>query len=275
MTEDRSPRTALEWEKTLLSLAAYFEMEARLKDTDRRSTWIPALLALLSLGLLALITLQVVPRFLGMFNGITYELPGLTRRVLAFCDLLGRYGRYIVLGLAGLILIRILFSLTRAGKSFHALLKMRLPLTGPINRNLLNARFCKALSTLLSNGMPMQEAVRVIEDSFDNNEKVRSELQAVSERVAAGMSLSKALSDSSVFSQMILQMTSIGEESGNLPMILDDMADYFERSMMQKAHKKAVILETVFVVVLGVVMCVSVTAMVQPMMNFYDMISGM
>lgn len=264
-----------EWEKALQSLADYFEMQARLRESDRRSTWIPALTAVLCVGLLAVITLQVVPRFLGMFNGITYELPGITKRVLAVSTFIGAQGKYILAVLLGLVLLRLLFMLTRFGKSFHATLKMHLPLTGPVNKSRLNAQFCKALSTLLKNGMPMQEAVRVMEDSVGGNERVRGELQAVSEQVASGMSLSNALKESSSFSPMILQMISIGEESGTLPSILDDMADYFERNMKLKAHRKAVILETFFVLVLGIVMCIAVTAMVQPMMEFYDMVSWM
>ncbi len=264
-----------EWEKMLLCLASYFEMDARMKESARRSALIPALMALLCLGLLALITLQVVPRFLSMFNGITYELPPLTRRVLLVSEFFAKYGAYVVLVIAGIIIVWILFSLTRAGKGINVILKMHLPLSGGVNRCLLNAQFCKALSTLLKNGMPMQEAVRVIEDSVGNNEKVRSELQVAAERVADGMSLSKALSDSTVFSQMILQMTAIGEESGTLTDILDDMADYFERNMLRLAHRRSIFLETVLVILLAIVMCLALLAMVQPMMEFYDMVSGM
>ena len=264
-----------EWEKTLQSLADYFEMDARLNGAVKRSTLIPALLAVLCMGLLSLITLKIVPRFLGMFNGITYELPGLTKRVLFVSEYFAKYGLFIVLILAGVILVWFLFSITKPGRSFNSMLKMRLPLTGGVSRNLLNAQFCKALSTLLKNGMPIREAVRVIEDSVGNHEKVRSELQVAAQRVSDGMSLSKALADSSVFSRMILQMISIGEESGTLTEILDDMADYSERNTILLANRKAVILETFFVILLGVVMSVAISAMVQPMMEFYDMVRGM
>ena len=264
-----------EWEKTLQNLADYFETDARLKDSVRRSTLIPAILAVLCLGLLSLITLQIVPRFLGMFNGITYELPGLTKRVLAVSEYLTKYGKFILPVIAGIALIWFLLSITKAGKSFNSMLKMHLPLTGGVSRNCLNAQFCKALSTLLKNGMPIHEAIRVIEDSVGNHEKVRGELQVAAQRVADGMSLSKALADSSVFSKMILQMISIGEESGTLTEILDDMADYSERNTLLLANRKAIILETFFVLLLGIVMCIAITAMVQPMMEFYDMVSGM
>ncbi len=264
-----------EWEKMLLQLAEYFETEARLRDSAKSSVLLPALMAGLSLFLFGVIILQVVPRFLAMFNGITYELPVLTKRVLAVSTFVAKYGLLAVLAIAGLIVIWVLISLSRPGKTFNSVMRMHLPLTGGVNRNKLYAQFSKALSTLLKNGMSMQEAVRVIEDSVGNNEQVRSELQKTAQRVADGMSLSKAMADSSVFSPMILQMTSIGEESGTLTEILDDMADYFERNTMRLARKKAVILETLFVVLLGVFMCIVVTAMAQPMLEFYDMVSGM
>ncbi|MBO4903535.1 MAG: type II secretion system F family protein [Lachnospiraceae bacterium] len=264
-----------EWEKMLLHLADYFETEARLRESVRRSALVPAIMAVLCFGLLGVIILQVVPRFLAMFNGITFTLPRITENVLKVSVFAGDYGGYIALALAGILIIYGLFSLTRAGKSLTAMIRMRLPLSGVVNRNLLYAQFCKALSTLLKNGMPMQEAVRVIEDTVGNNEKVRSELQKSAERVAQGMSLSKAIADSSVFSPMILQMTAIGEESGNLAEILDDMADYFERNMLVLARRKEIIVETFFVILLSVVMCIVLAAMAQPMMEFYDMVSGM
>ncbi len=264
-----------EWEKMLLRLAEYFEAEARLREGARRANLIPALMAILCLGLFSVIILQVVPRFLDMFNGITFELPPLTKRVLAVSTFAGEYGMVAALALLGVLVLWGLLSLSKPGKTINSFIRMHLPLTGGINRNLLYAQFCKALSTLLKTGMPMQEAVRVIEDSVGNNEQVRSELQRSAQRVADGMSLSKAMADSTVFSPMILQMTAIGEESGTLTDILDDMADYFERNMMRLARKKEIILESVFVALLGFVMCVVVTALAQPMLEFYDMVGGM
>ncbi|MCR4685879.1 MAG: type II secretion system F family protein [Lachnospiraceae bacterium] len=264
-----------EWEKMLLRLADYFEAEARLNESAKRAALLPAMMAVLCLALFGLIILQVVPRFLAMFNGITYELPPLTKRVLFVSDFARQYGLIALLAITGIVIIWVLLSLSRIGKKFNAMLRMHLPLTGGINRNMLYAQFSKALSTLLKNGMSMQEAVRVIEDSVGNNEQVRSELQRTAQRVADGMSLSKAMADSSVFSPMILQMTAIGEESGTLTDILDDMADYFERNMMRLARKKEIILETFFVVLLGAIMCIVVAAMAQPMLEFYDMVSGM
>ncbi|MBP5384565.1 MAG: type II secretion system F family protein [Lachnospiraceae bacterium] len=264
-----------EWEKMLLCLAEYFEAEARLTTGARRAAVLPSLMAVICLVLFSLVILQVVPRFLDLFNGITFELPGLTQHVLTVSTLAREYGGYIILGVAGILIIWILFTLSRPGRNFNAMIRMKLPLSGPVNRNLLYAQFSKALSTLLKTGMPMTEAVRVIEDTVGNNEKVRGELQRSAERVAQGMSLSKAMADSSVFSPMILQMTAIGEESGTLTDILDDMADYFDRTMMLLAHRKEVVLETFFLALLGAVMCVVLAAMAQPMMEFYDMVSGM
>ncbi len=264
-----------EWCDVLNNLAEQFEAEARLAGTSRRMTFVPSIMALLCVTILGIVALQIVPKFLSMFNGIEYDLPKLTKAVVGISSFLGAHIGLIVLVIAGILLIALLFSLFRAGRSVNARIRMFLPFTGTVNRQKLYAQFCKSLSTLLKNGMPIQEAVRVIEDSVGNNELVRNELLRAAERVAQGMSLSKALSDSSVFSQMILQMTAIGEESGNLPAILDDMASYYEAHMLKDANKRAYILETIFVVILGILLCVIVAAMIQPMLEFYEMVKGM
>jgi len=263
------------WCEMLNNLAEQFEAEARLAGTSRRMTFIPSIMALLCVIILGIVALQIVPKFLGMFNGIDYDLPKLTRVVIGCSSFVAEHYGLIILAIAGILLIWFLFSLFRAGRSVNARIRMFLPFTGKVNRQKLYAQFCKSLSTLLKNGMPIHEAVRVIEDSVGNNELIRNELLKASERVAQGMSLSKALSDSTVFSQMILQMTAIGEESGNLPAVLDDMATYYEAHMLRDANKRAYILETVFVVLLGVLLCVVVAAMVQPMLEFYEMVKGM
>ncbi len=263
------------WEQMLTGLASYFESESRLRVNSRHSTILPALMAVLCLFVLALLTLQILPRFMQMFDGLAFEPPPFTARVMAVSNLFSSYGAYLALSLAGVILLWFLFSLSRLGKNCNAAIRMHLPLSGGVNRNILFARFCKALSVLLKNGMPMQEAVRVIEDTMDGNERVRADLQRAAGRVAEGMSLSKAMADSDVFSPMILQMTAIGEESGTLTEILDDMANYYERRTGRLSYRRAVVLESVLVVILGLIMCVCLGAMMQTMIRFYDMVSGM
>ncbi len=263
------------WEEMLNHLAEQFEAEVKLAESSRRASLIPGMVALLCVIVLGIVALQIVPRFLGMFDGIDYTLPKFTHAVVLVSEFIGIHFAYILLAIAGVLLLWFLISLSRGGRAFNARLRMVLPLSGKMNRQKLYAQFCKTLSTLLKNGMPMQEAVRVIEDSVGSNEAVRNELLRAAERVSQGMSLSKSLSDSVIFTPMILQMTAIGEESGNLTDILDDMADYYTLQMLRSAMRKAAVIETIFIMILGIVLCVVIAAMLQPMLEFYDMVNGM
>ena len=263
------------WEDTFNNLADYFENEDYLLKTSRKATIVPAIMIFLCIFVLGVISLSIVPGFMGIFNGIDFTLPVFTKKVLEVCIFLKTNVGYVILGIAGLIIIWVLFSLSRIGRSFMDFIKMRLPLSGGINRNVLYSQFCKYLETLLKNGMSIEEAARVIEDSVGTNEKVRGELHKVAEMVASGQSLSKAISETKVFSPLILQMTAIGEESGNLVDVLGKMSEFYLSRVGSLSHRKSVSLETIAVLLLGIIMCIVIGAMIDPMLEFYDMIGGM
>lgn len=263
------------WEETFNNLADYFETEDYLIRTSKKATIVPAIMIFLCIFILGVIALSIVPGFMGIFSGIDFTLPAFTQKVVDACAFLKSYVGYVLLVAAGLIVLWLLFSLSRPGRSFIDLIKMMLPLSGGVNRNMLYAQFCKYLSTLLKNGMSIDEAARVIEDSVGNNEKVRGELHKVAEMVASGLSLSKAIADTKVFSPLIRQMTAIGEESGNLIDVLGKMSDFYCDRVGSLAHRKSVTLETVAVLLLGIIMCIVIGSMIEPMLEFYDMVGGM
>lgn len=263
------------WEEAFNNLASYFETEDYLIRTSRKATIVPAIMIFLCIFTLGVIALSIVPGFIGIFSGIDFTLPVFTQRVVDACAFLKQYVGYVLLAAAGLITLWILFSLSRPGRSFTDYIKMKLPLSGGVNRNMLYAQFCKYLSTLLKNGMSIDEAARVIEDSVGNNEKVRGELNKAAELVAQGISLSKAIADTKVFTPLITQMTAIGEESGNLIDVLEKMSEFYCDRVGTLAHRKSVFLETVAVLLLGIIMCVVIGSMIEPMLEFYDMVGGM
>lgn len=263
------------WEEAFNNLADYFETEDYLIRTSRKATIVPAIMIFLCIFTLGVIALSIVPGFIGIFSGIDFELPVFTQKVVEACAFLKSYVGYVLLVSAAVIFLWVLFSLSRIGRSFVDHIKMKLPLSGGVNRNMLYAQFCKYLSTLLKNGMSIDEAARVIEDSVGNNEKVRSELHKAAEMVAAGISLSKAIADTKVFSPLIMQMTAIGEESGNLIDVLDEMSDFYCSRVSSLSHHKSVFLETVAVLLLGIIMCIVIGSMIEPMLEFYDMVGGM
>ena len=263
------------WEEAFGNLADYFENEDYLVKTSRKATIVPAIMIFICLFVLGVISLSIVPGFIGVFNGIDFTLPVFTQRVVLACAFIKDYLGYVFLVIAGVVLLWFLFSLSKIGRSFIDHIKMIMPLSGGVYKNLLYAQFCKYLSTLLKNGMSIYEAARVIEDSVGYNEKVRGELHKVAEMMAAGVSLSKAIAETKVFSPMILQMTAIGEESGNLVEVLDGMSDFYTNRVGSLAHHKSIVLETVAVLLLGIIMSVVIGSMIEPMLEFYEMVGGM
>lgn len=263
------------WEETFNNLADYFETEDYLLRTSKKATIVPAIMIFLCIFILGVIALSIVPGFMGIFNGIDFTLPVFTQKVVEACAFIKSYIWFIILAVAIIIAIWLMFSLSKPGRRFIDYIKMKLPLSGGVNRNMLYSQFCKYLATLLKNGMSIDEAARVIEDSVGYNEKVRRELQKVAEMVAQGYSLSKAIAETKVFSPLILQMTAIGEESGNLIDVLDKMSEFFCDRVGSLAHRKSVTLETVAVLLLGIIMCVVIGSMIEPMLEFYEMVGGM
>jgi len=261
-------------EKAFTYMAAQFESEEKLKETTKKAFYYPALVAAVCFFVTVVMLLVIVPRFIGMFADVDFAMPYVTRLVIAVSSFCVKYWRAFLLILACIFLIARLYGLTARGKLFYSEIRLEMPFFGRLHKQLAYARFARTLSAMFYAGVPAHEALTAA-SGFTGYELFRRSLLTAAEQMGKGMTLSKALAASELFSPMLLQMVSIGEEIGNLGEVLEELADYYEEEALRTADRRQACLEPLSVVVMALFVGLLIVALVQPMVLLYDLVSGM
>lgn len=214
-----------------------------------------------------------VPKFKPMFDTMASRggLPWATTALMSLSDSLKEYG-LVALGIvavAGFFLYRSLQ--TDEGRMRFDLFRLRAPALGAIVRSLAIARFCRILGTLLKNGVPILQSLRIAKDAA-GNVVLSTAIGKAAESVQSGKALAKPLAASGEFPEEIVEMISVGEEANNLEQVLVDVADNLERSTWRQLEIVVRLLEPVLLTVMAVIILFVVVALLLPILQSSGMV---
>ncbi len=256
-------------EFALERMAAHFEREASMKNQLKKAMIYPVVIALVTVAVIFIMMVVVIPKFMEMFTTMNMQLPFLTRMVIGLSNFFVS-NWYLLLGvllIAG-ILLRI-YKRTPEGQLAFGRLGLKLPLFGRLMIKSASSGFGRTLSTLLSTGIPMLEALDITARTMDHV-LVRQVLQGAKEDVAKGLPLSLPIANSGIFPPMVCDMTKIGEETGNLDRMLQKLADYYDEEVKTATEALMAALEPMIIVILALVVGVLIMAILQPMLKMYQ-----
>lgn len=246
-------------------LASHLEKSQALRMTLRAALVYPSAVLGIAIAVLAIILVAVVPAFETIFLSFGADLPWLTQGVVDLSRAIQQNG---LLLLVGLILGA--FGLHKQVKHRHSWrlylhgLMLRLPIVGPLTRSACLARWTRTLATLLSAGIPLNEALYAMQGSTGNL-LYQEATQSVQSQLIQGRSLSVALEASDdLFPPMVVQMCMIGEESGALDQMLHKAAEHYEREVDSTVARLSTLLEPFIMVVLGLLIGGLVMALYLP-----------
>lgn len=172
-----------------------------------------------------------------------------------------------MLAIAILLGIRYYFK-TERGTFLLDRLKLKLPITGPLYRKLAIARFSRTLATLLGSGVPILESLDIVKE-VAGNEVLARVIANVKKGVEKGERMSETLKISAEFPPDLVQMVSVGEETGALVEMLNKVGDFYDMAVNYAVKKLIVIIEPVFLVIMGVMVGCIMASMLLPM---FDMV---
>jgi type IV pilus assembly protein PilC len=212
----------------------------------------------------AVIMIFVIPAFKDLFTSFGADLPGPTLFVMAVSDFFVSWW-YIIFPAIGGGLWFFFYTWKRSKKMQMTMdrLLLRLPIFGDVIRKATIARWTRTLSTMFAAGVPLVEALESVGGAagnyvyYDATRKIQNE-------VSTGTSLTAAMQNSEVFPNMVIQMVSIGEESGSLDGMLGKVADFFEREVDDAVEALSSLMEPMIMVVLGTLIGGMVIAMYLP-----------
>ena len=250
-------------------MADYFERMNKTRESLLGALTYPAFVLVVAAVVIAVVMAFVIPTFTGMFNGMGVELPWATRALIALSGFFRRYFLAIIAAIALAVLSVRLFGTTEKGGPIMARMQLRLPLIGSIVRMTVASQFAHTMSTLLTAGMPLLQAIEVSGRTMTNLCMAQDVLEALP-GVEGGRSFGECLSYSKELPPMLTQMVAVGEATGSMETTLQVLAAYYDSETDVKTKRALTLLEPIIIVVLAVFVGFILIAVYLPMFSLYS-----
>ncbi len=255
-------------------MTIHFEKEYKLKQDVKKASIYPIIVGIVATAVVVILLTLVVPVFVNMFNEMGTELPAVTRALIAISNFLTTRW-YIVLALVAVIVIAIMMlKKVDSAVMYFSKLKLKIPAVGILTKNIASARFARTTSTLLASGLSIIDTMDIVSDVVGNT-YVRDGLIKTKDQISEGAPLSEPLDRMKTFPPMIVQMVRIGEETGELEALLDNMADFYETEVENSVKQLTTIMEPAIIVILAIIVGFIVLSIVMPMFQMYSMLGDL
>ena len=255
-------------EDVLKRIADFTDHQEMLKSKVTGAMVHPIFLMVMGTVVVIAMSTFFVPKFTPIFERMSSKgsLPAATTWLLAISDTLQRYGIVVLLILAGGVTYASRWAKTEPGRLWFDRMRLRLFGIGPIFRSFAISRFCRILGTLLKNGVPILESLRIAKDAAGN--KVLSDaIATAAENVSTGKALAAPLAECGEFPVEIVEMIAVGEEANNLEQVLIDVADTLERQTNRTLDLFVRMLEPIMLTVLAGIVLFVVVALLLPILQ--------
>jgi type IV pilus assembly protein PilC len=253
----------------LNKLAAHYDRQDELNSMVRSALYYPAVILAVGIVVVIFLVTQVVPQFVDMFRDFGSELPLPTRMLLGISTFLQNYWWALLLAFIIMLFILARFRNTPAGKEKTDRWILKIPVVGSMLRKVYISRFSSTLAILVDSGVDLLTALAIVEDVVGN--KVYGEvLTAARVRVREGSNLSEPLDDSGEFPAMVVQMLSVGEETGSIGTMLNKISTFYDRQVEASVDGAISLIEPIMIVLLAVMVGFVAVSIVTPMFDMYQ-----
>ncbi|MBU2428766.1 MAG: type II secretion system F family protein [Gammaproteobacteria bacterium] len=251
-------------------LSDYFEQEMETRKQIKQATRYPMFVLLAIVAAMVILNLFVIPQFANMFARFNAELPWATKVLLATSNFFIHYWPLLLVGIiaAGFALYRYLH--TAAGSYRWSKLKLRLPIMGDIINRATLGRYARSFSLMLRAGVPLTSALSLVAEAVDNDfmaEKIRE----MRRNIERGESLVRVSGQSNLFTPLVMQMLAVGEETGQVDDMLQEVALFYEREVAFDLKSLTAKIEPILIVIVAVMVLILALGIFTPM---WDMLNA-
>ena len=257
---------------TILSrLSEYLEKSMKLKAKIKGAMIYPATIITVAVVVTAVLLIWVIPVFAELFSSFGQDLPGPTQFVINLSNFTIAYFPYLVAtAVAIAITIRQIYQ-TENGRLRMDQMALQMPVFGELLRKSAIARFTRTLSTLVSSGVPILDAL-LITAKTSGNKIVERAILATRTSISEGNTISEPLTQSKVFPPMVCQMISVGESTGALDSMLQKIAEFYEDEVDNMVANLTTLMEPMVILFLGVIIGGLVISMYLPIFKLGSVI---
>jgi type II secretory pathway component PulF len=259
--------------EVLRRMANHFQQFAEVQAKFTSALIYPALVCCVGLGIIAFFMFFMMPRFTLIFEGFDIQLPLPTRMLVKFSGLLMNLWFWVVAIPTILIAVILFFRLraTKEGRQKIDEWKMNAPVFGKVVKLNLFGQFARTLGTLLQNGVPVLTALKITEQVISNH-IVKEAIAKTRDAVTDGKTLAQPLEQSKVFPQLMVDLVRIGEETGDVPGALNNIADTYEGELQIALRVMTNLIEPALIIVMAVIVAFLLLSIFLPLFKLISQI---
>lgn len=261
-------------DRVYVRLADHFEKEYKQRQKVIGAMTYPIIILVIALFVVVIMVVQVIPTFGKALAGMDVELPMITQVMLNISDFVIAYWYVLLLGLIGIVVGLKALSESQRGRSFLDKIVLKIPLVADVMKTMMTARLCRGLSTLLSSGVLILEALEITQRILGNS-VLMEKMDIAIDRLKQGRPLSQTISELQYFPPLALSMIKTGEEAGNLDETLKKAAYFYEDQLEEKIQKLTTFIEPIIMIALGGVVTFILFSVLYPMISVYQSMGEM
>lgn len=252
-------------------MAEYYHRMNKTRESVVSALTYPAFVLAVAAVVVAIIMGCAVPTFTGMFQSMDVELPWVTVALIGVSNFFQRYALVLLGVMALAVFLLRLYGLTEKGGAVLAGLQLKLPLIGEVVRMSGASQFAHTMSTLLTAGMPILQAIEVSGRTM-TNQCMSGEVMNILPGVEGGRPLGECMGYSKELPPMLVQMTAVGEATGSMESTLKVLAEYYDNEVEVRTKRALALLEPTIIVVLAIFVVFILMAVYLPMFSMYSAI---
>ncbi len=235
----------------LRRMADHFERFAQVQAKFSSALVYPAFVAVVGIGIIIFFMTYMLPKFMSLFQNMQMQLPMMTQMLVKISNAFTGYWWLMAMILIAVYIIFKRFQATEDGKRKIDQWKMRAPVIGKVMKLNLYGQFARTLSTLLENGVPVLTALKITEQVLPNR-VIKEAIAKTRDAVTDGKTLAQPLAQSKIFPQLMVDLVKIGEETGDVPAALKNVADTYENELNIALRVMTNMIEPVLIVAMAV-----------------------
>ena len=251
-------------ETVLEKIATYKEKTEALKKKIKKALFYPAAVLAVAVIVTVILLLFVIPQFESLFKGFGADLPAFTQFVVNMSRWMQAKGWLLLILFGGIVFtFGYFYKRSRPMRQFIDKMSLQIPVIGPILRKSAIARYARTLATMFGAGVPLVEAMKSVAGATGNIVYQDAVLR-MRDEISTGMRMQRAMENTGLFPNMVVQMIAVGEESGSLDEMASKVADFYEADVDAAVDALSSLLEPMIMVILGVLVGGLVIAMYLP-----------
>ena len=257
----------------LRNLATYSEQSAAATRKIKQAMTYPIVVLVLAVVVGFLAVTFILPPIMDMFKTLGGELPLMTRILIGFVSFMGSYGVYVMLAVLAGCLLLYMYIRTPAGALQKDRFMLRIPVLGRLNLINTLARVCRSITILFRSGLPLPEILKLTAES-SGNRVISNALMEVEADIIKGEGFASAMRKYPEFLPLMVEMTRVGEETGNLDNTLNIVADSFEIESADKLQTVLGMIEPAMTIIIGLAVGFLALSIFVPIYSSMSLIGG-